>query len=260
MRWRKIGIIWVIFCSSLLFSCQKTPADSTAKPEAKLNAEAPSDEPQNQPPFATKEPEKYSAKIVFAFRYDEAAANFIEQSYFVARNGDNRRLDFQLGEREVTRLQTSEGKQFVLLIKQKVYAELNAPDGQFSTKTDSKNIANETDNFSLERLLNTKPLGATFVRVGEEEVLNRKTIKYKLNFAAPAEAANVSTETYVWADENLGLPIKTEVTALENGSPTGAKNITELREIKMEVDPKTFEIPKDFRKISFEEIRQILRK
>jgi outer membrane lipoprotein-sorting protein len=260
MRWRRIGIVLVVFSSSLLFSCQKAPADPTAKPQAKISVETPTGYASSEAPFATKEPEKYSAKIVFSFRYDEAAANFIEQTYFVARDGNNRRLDFQSGERDFTRIQSGDGKQFVLLNKQKVYAELNAPDGNLSIKGDEKGVINQPDDFSLQNLLNTKPFGASFERVGEEEILNRKTTKYRLDFGAVAEAENARTETFVWADENLGLPVRTEVTALENGSATGARNITELREIKMEVDPKTFEIPKGFRKISFEEIRQILRK
>ncbi|MEP6924441.1 MAG: hypothetical protein ABI954_08235, partial [Pyrinomonadaceae bacterium] len=251
MRWRKIGTAAFIFSSLLLSSCEKTPVDSSAKPNPNQSSETLTDDNSKQPPFATKEPEKYSAKIVFAFRYDEAAANFIEQTYFVARDGANRRLDFESGERDFSHLQTADGKQFILLTKQKVYAELNATkdnlDEKPGAKTDLKNITNQSEDFSLERLLYTKPVGATFRRVGEEEILGRKTIKYNVAFETVQEGEKIRTETFVWADETLGLPIKTEVVAMENGSPSGAKNIIELREIKMEVDAKVFEIPKDFR-------------
>lgn len=255
MRWQKIRIGWVVFLSLLLFSCEKKSFEPAVNSLSNQDAGGFADAASNQPPFATKEPEKYSAEIVFAFRYDETAANFLEQTYFVARDGANRRLDFKSGAREFSRLQLVDGKQFILLAKQKLYAELNVSDD----KSEAQNFTNQPNDFSLNQLLYAKPIGATYVRVGEETVLNRQTTKYRLTFDAAAETPLVRTETFVWADANLGLPIKTEIIALENNQPTGAKNIIELREIKTEVDPNTFEIPADFRQTTFEEIRKILR-
>ena len=255
MRWQKIPLGAIIFLSLLSFSCQQKSADANLKLDQPQNVEAPTEDTTTQPPFATKEPEKYSAKIVFAFRYDEAASNFIEQTYFVARDGANRRLDFESGDKQIASIQTADGKQFLVLLKQKVWVELNAA----SEKNDIKMLTNQPDEFSLEHFLSAKPVGATFTPIGKEEILNRQTTKYKLDFGPVADAGNVRTETFVWADETLGLPIRTEVDAIENGAPTGAKNIVELREIKTETEPQIFTIPAGFRKITFQEARQILR-
>lgn len=255
MRWRKIEACALICLGLWTSSCQRTPFNSATKFDPVSNVAATTDEIVNQPPFATKEPEKYSAKIVFAFRYDEAASNFIEQNYFVARDGANRRLDFESADREISYLQTADGKQTILLPKQKVYAELTAPE----EKAEATTFTNQPNDFSLGNLLYAKPINASFVRVGNEEVAGRQTTKYQLDFGTVKESETVRTQTFVWADENLGLPIKTEVIALENDQPTGAKNIIELREIKTEVDPQLFEVPLGSRKITFQEIRQILR-
>lgn len=238
-----------------MFSCGKKPVDEIANSATNQSGAIPTDASSNSPPFATREPEKYSAKIVFAFRYDEAAVNFVEQTYSVWRNGSDRRLDFVSGAREFSRLQLADGKQFILLPKQAVYAELNAT----GEKLETPNIPNQPDDFSLNLLLYAKPIGATYVRLGEETVLDRQTTKYQLSFGTTTEPQTVRTETFVWADAQLGLPVKTEIVAIENNQPTGAKNIIELREIKIEVDRAVFEIPEDFRKVSFAEIQKLLR-
>lgn len=249
MRWLKFGI-WAFVCFGLLSACRSTTADITTNADVNSNSSTAIVESSNLPPFATKEPEKYSAKIVFSFRFEETAANFVEQIYLVARDGANRRLDFQIGENAIAKLQTADGKSFVLLPARKVYAEITA----------ENSIPNFPDEFSLEQLLHTKPAGATFEKIGEEEITGRKTTKYKLDFGAVREVENARTETFVWADDTLGLPVKTEIIAMENNQPSGARNLVELREIKTEIEPQIFEIPKDFRKISVQEIQQILKK
>ncbi len=255
MRWPEIPLGTIIFLSLLSFSCQQKPTDANVRPASTPNVETPTEDIPGQPPFATKEPDKYSAKIVFAFRYDEAASNFVEQTYFVARDGSNRRLDFEAGDKQISSIQRADGKQILLLSKQKVWVELNAaPD-----KNDLKMLTNQPDDFSLTHFLSAKPVGATFSAVGKEEVLNRQTTKYQLDFGPVTTAENIRTETFVWADESLGLPIRTEIDAIENGAPTGAQNIVELREIKTEVEPQIFDVPAGFRKITTQEARQILK-
>lgn len=231
-------------------NCRSSQFDFTTNRESDANA-ASVDSSVNAPPFATKEPEKYAAKIVFASKYGDENENFIEQTSLIARDGNNRRLDFAFGERQFTHLQLADGKQFVMLTREKVYAEIRTPDEVLLT--------NQPSEFALEHLLHTKPAGASYQKIGEETILNRRTIKYKLDFGAMRQAENARTETFVWADEDLGLPIKTEIVALDENNQSGARNVVELREIKIEVDAKLFELPKDFRKISFPEVSQLLK-
>lgn len=245
----KIKILSFI-CLCLLSASCRSSADVTPKNDANTTLERPAAENAGLPPFATKEPDKYQASIFFASRFEEGAANFVEQTYRVARDGANRRLDFETGDAHYAKLQTADGKVYILLPKKKVYAEL-------TTTTDAP--TNLPEEISLEHLLHTKPIGASYERIGEEDLAGRRAIKYRLNFGAVKGAENARTETFVWADESLGLPVKTEIVAIENNQPIGAKNVIELREIKTEVAPEIFTVPKDFRKVSPQEIQQLLR-
>jgi hypothetical protein len=246
----KTIVLWLIYLALLGNSaCQKNSGDFTSNSNS-IPAAASDELIERAPPFATKEPEKYSAKIVFVSQLSADTANSLEQNTFVARDRKNRRIDFEIGENKISYLQIADDKQFVSIVKRKIYSEL--------TGSNEKLFKNQPPEFSLDYLLYMKPIGATFERLDEEEVLGRQTTKYQLNYGTVKEAPQVRTETFVWADAKLGLPIKTEVLAIENGVPSGAKSTMELREINMEVDPAVFEIPKDFRKVSYQEIRQIL--
>lgn len=243
-------IVLSLICFGLIANsaCQKiSSSTSNSSPNALPDA---SDLLVDRAPFATKEPDKYSAQIVFVSNLSADPADKIEQTTFVARDGTNRRIDFEIGKNAISHVQTSNDKQFVLLSKLKVYAE--------SISSDEKLIKNQPPEFSLNYLLYTKPVGASFERLGAEEILGRQTTKYRVNYAAIREAGEARTETFVWADDNLGLPIKTEIIAFENNVPSGARSTVELREIKTEIDSKVFDIPKDYRQISYQEMRQIL--
>ena len=252
MRRNCFKILLLICACAANFSCRFIHAD--AKPN---DADAPvssDDANRNSPPFVTKEPEKFTAQIVFQSKLASNAANLVEQTYFIARDAMNRRLDFELGKIKITNLQLSDKRQIILLPDKKVYTELAAPD----KNTDEKMFVGESPELSLEQLLNAKPTGATFRKTGAEIINGRATTKYQLDYGAIREAPEARTETTVWVDETLGLPIKTEVVALENNQPNGAISTVELREIKPEVEPKTFEVPKDFRQITFAEMQKLI--
>jgi hypothetical protein len=243
-------VLWlialIVFASS---GCQKNSSNpSNSNPNA--FPDAADSLVERTPPFATKEPEKYSALIVFVSNLSANPADKLEQTTFVARDGTNRRIDFEIGKNAISHLQNGDNKQFVLLFSRKVYAEV--------TTSNEKLLKNQPAEFSLNYLLYTKPIGANFEQIGPEEVLGRQTTKYRIDYGTVREAAEARTETFVWADEKLGLPIKTEIIAIENNSPSGARSVVELREIKTDVDSKVFEIPKDYRRISYQEMRQIL--
>ena len=248
MRRNCFKILLLICACAANFSCRFIHAD--AKPN---DADAPvssDDANRNSPPFVTKEPEKYAAQIVFQSKLAPNAANIVEQTYFVAREAMNRRLDFELGKTKITNLQLSDKRQIISLPDKKVYTELDA--------SDEKMFIGESPELSLEQLLNAKPQGATFRKIGAETINGRATTKYRLDYGAIREAPEARTETVVWIDETLGLPIKTEVVALENNQPNGAISTVELREIKPEVEPKTFDVPKDFRQITFAEMQKLI--
>ncbi len=233
----------------LVTACQRAPLEPRAQSES---ADQSFEQARNAPPFSTREPEVYQAKIIFAFKFDETAENFVEQTYSVARDGENRRLNFEIAGKKITSLQTSDGKRFVLLPARKVYAEIGGASGENLT-----NIVPEE--YSLGHLLHVKPAEAVFQPVGAEEIAARQTVKYRVDYGAIQQSETTLTETYVWADENLGFPVRTEIVSILDGKPSGAKSVVEVREIQTSVDSGVFALPKDYRKISPQEIQKLIR-
>lgn len=206
-----------------------------------------------QPPFQSKEPEKYQAKIVSAFKWDESAAESIEQTTFVARDGLNCRLDFEIGgKRQISRLETAAGKRFLLVPQRKIYAEITEP-------TSENFIEGLPEEYSLAHLLYEKPPEGKFQKIGAENVNGKQLTKYLVDFGAVRQSENARTETAVWIDENLGLPVRTEISAIVDQKPSGAKSVVELRDFKSEPDAGIFTIPADYRRVSVKEIQEIIK-
>jgi hypothetical protein len=241
---------FLISASIFTASCGSiSPLESTAKTDSANETAAGEN---YQQPFSSKEPEKYGAKIVFAFKWEETEPNFIEQTTFVWRDGANRRLDFETTEgRQISRLETADGKRFLLVPQRKIYAEISGAASENFAAT----IPEER---SLAHLLYSKPADATFQKIGVETIDGKQLTKYLVDFGALREAENARTETAVWIDETSGLPIKTEITAIVDNKPSGAKSVVELRDFKTEVEPQIFAVPSDFRRISVKEIQEYL--
>jgi|GEM_PF-1447595 len=202
-------------------------------------------------PFQSKEPEKYQAKIVFAFKWDESNAETVEQTTFVARDELNRRLDFEIGDkRQISRLETADGKRFLLVPQRKIYAEI-------SEAASEDLLTTAPEEYSLAHLLYAKPPEAKFQKIGAETINGKQLTKYMVDFGAVRQSENAKTETAVWIDENLGLPVRTEITAIVDQKPNGAKSVTELRDFKSEPDITVFTVPADYRRVSVKEIQEI---
>jgi outer membrane lipoprotein-sorting protein len=121
------------------------------------------------------------------------------------------------------------------------------------TNEDS-NAAEQDAETSPDRLLHTELVTPRFQKLGDETVAGRKMQKYRVVVNSSA-GENVSLgETLLWFDEALHMPVRTEIS-----SPTGTRITTELSEVVLNVDPKLFEIPKDFQKIEFSKLRERLK-
>jgi outer membrane lipoprotein-sorting protein len=84
-------------------------------------------------------------------------------------------------------------------------------------------------------------------------ISGRKTNKYLVVVNA-SNAANVtSSETLIWIDEALGMPIRSETK-----SSDGSRSTMELSELALEVDKNLFVVPADYKKVAFAEIAKYL--
>jgi outer membrane lipoprotein-sorting protein len=135
---------------------------------------------------------------------------------------------------------------FVLLPEEKVFAD--------ATNVEHLATGDESES-SPDRLLHAEPVSTTYQRTGVESVNGRNTQKYRV-VVNSSNGANVSaSETVVWIDEALQMPIKSE---MKTGD--GTRWTMELTDIVREVDPGVFRIPEDYKKIAFTELRARLKK
>jgi hypothetical protein len=183
-------------------------------------------------PFSTKEPEVFQVEIVIA-------ANNSENKIFVARNGANRRFDYDAGAKnQVSAIQTD--KLYLVIQSRKVYAE-----GASETASGAESWAD----FLTNEWLSAKA-DAKFFKEGAENNLT----KYRVVLGEADKS-----ETLVFVDENVNLPVRQEFYSLADGQRVLTMTV-ELRNLKFEAAPELFSVPKDYKKVSTEEFRTILKK
>jgi hypothetical protein len=139
----------------------------------------------------------------------------------------------------------------------KVYAEIKTNDeGGGAGGDPAKSLSSD---FSPDKLLNQSASGgARYEKLGAEEVGGRTTMKYRVTTGGRTdEAKSVTTESLIWIDESLGMPVRSETTIV-GGAASGSKYTTELRDLKQEVDGSLFELPGDYRKVDYKNIMREL--
>lgn len=199
-------------------------ANSPATPQV-------ADELKSEIPFSSKEPEHFQAEIV-------VTAGGAERRTFIARSGANRRWDFNFGAKDqLTNLQTD--KNYLLLPASRIYAENAA--GAEPVSTD------DWADFLTTEWLSQKT-EANFEKL---ETAGNLT-KYRVRLGDGGEAS----EIFLYIDEKIGLPVRQEFYA---GDQKVLTYKFELKDLKLETDAGLFAVPADFKKVSAEEFRKILR-
>lgn len=231
----------VLICSFLVLlivaSCRSqnnAPVTNSASSDTVVSA---------TPPFQTKEPERYRATRTITSVTADGKTNVI--TLMIAKDGELRRLEAEFVSKKTIFLDLPEGK-LLLLPDEKVYSdELRA----------SPHDSSYEDESSPERLLHTETGNSSYQKLGTESIAGRKTEKYRV-VVNGGNAANVSSsETLIWVDEALGMPIRSETK-----SSDGSRSTMELSDIALEVDKKLFQVPDDYKKISFSEMISYLAK
>ena len=193
------------------------------------------------PPFQTKEPERYQATRTITIVTPDGKTVVTKTT--VARDGDMRRHESETLSKKVAYLDLPEGR-FVLLLNEKVYANVGE---------EIESATSEDEEITPERLLHADGGTTTYQNLGKEVVGGRSSNKYK-TVVNSSSAGNVShSETLIWIDETLNMPIKSETT-----SPDGTRITMELSEVTRDVDKRIFQVPNDYEKIAFTEFRKRL--
>ncbi len=230
----------VLTLLTLSTSCKRKSAQEAANAN---NANA-ADETLMTPPFSTREPERYQwTRVITSI----VAGDTSTSESFIARDGDKRREDYEIlrGVR-LTILRLPEGS-YRLYPSKKIYAEMGGGGGA------TQNVQPQVSpDFSADKLVNASRTGARYEKLGTEDVGGRTTTKYRVTTRG---AGGETAETIVWVDESLGMPIKSEMTS-KNAAGAESKNIVEYKDIKLDVDASLFALPKDYKKVTEEEIKR----
>lgn len=190
-------------------------------------------------PFSTAEPENFQADFVIEASGERASV------IFTARAGNRRRYDYDSGEKnQFTVLEIETSASFLIFPFKKIYAEnLN------SSANGAPQMSEKFDDFLISEWLAQKP-DAKFTRLGAENNLTKYAVRLNDSDAS---------ETIVFVDEAINLPVRQEFYGV-----TGERKIlnyaVEMKNFKRETDENLFEIPKDYKKVSLEQVKTAMRK
>jgi hypothetical protein len=258
-RFSGTGILLGVAFALVLSACQ--PATNTNS-NANTNANAaPANSNASSSPSSdsgtsinVREPEKYSATLVFTVETQgrEKALGIPPLSVQVARNGNDRRVEFKLPDGSPLIYLDHDNRHYVIAPNRKQYAELSkeATGTQLQKlMTPGQIVADLKDKSGVER-------------AGEEQINGRTAEKYRYSTSKQTDtkAGEIKAEAFVFIDKETGLPLRTELNAESSGDVKGvnaARVIAEMRNIKTDAtDAAMFEIPSGYAQVAPEKVRQ----
>ena len=214
-----------------------------AKPEAAPTAGAPTsasdDDLKSGVPFATKEPEIFQAEFVVRTGGDS------DNKIFVACAGNRQRYDYNLdAKNRFTVLRTAANESVLIVPNEKLYAtnSVSAPAAAGQTAGNFKD-------FLTNEWLNQKP-DAKFTKLDAENNLTKYAVR--LDDSDFAEAV-------IFVDEQINLPVRQEFYSTK-GDRKILNYTVEMKNFKQQADDDLFEIPKDYKKVSLEELKTAMQK
>jgi hypothetical protein len=201
------------------------------------------------PPFATKEPTTYEATRIITYSLTSPKSGVSEQPHvdriLLARDGEQRREEYEAGALgSIVFLENVNGR-FIILPQQKLYADANQ-----SNASEESELQVEAELMSPDFLLHESNLPTQYQKLGPETVAGRLATKYRVMSSASGSTA--SHEGLIWIDETLGMPIATQYTSTSENDSIHVS--MELQNIRTTVDPQTFALPADYRKVDLSQI------
>lgn len=200
----------------------------------------------------TKEPDQYQAKIALKF---EATGNqqtaLPALSANIARNGQERRMEFSLPNNEKVIYLDKTDNKYLLLPNRKQYAVL-----------DKDSLGFEIRQMMMPaEIINRVKAAPGVERVGEEDFNGRQAIRYRYGAVTntQTQAGNVNTESFFLVDKETGLPLHSEtVSTSQSGNVqgyNGLRVITDMTDISTTASADQFALPGDYQKIEAEQVK-----
>jgi len=250
-----LGVTFLIFA----IACQ--PAmNSNANTNANANNQAVNTNSANAntesnagPLINTREPDKYSATMTFTLQTEsnERAIGIPPLSVKVARNGDDRRVEFNLPDGSPLVYLDHNNHSYVIVPSRKQYAELTKE----ATGVQPQKLM--TPGQLVESLKNVKGVQ----RVGDETINGRVAEKYSYtnSTSTNTQAGQINTQAFVYVDKETGLPLRSELMSESSGEVKGVKGahvVAEMQDIKTDIDGSLFDLPSGYSQVPPEKIRQ----
>ena len=237
------------------FGCTSAPvANSNSNINANANANqsatansnaAPADA---QSPFSTREPDRYSIKMIIS---GEAQVNNqqgnTQWEIDFSRMDASRRWSVKVPgiNQEVIYLERP-GLKYLILPARTQYVELTPdalgfPLGSLLTPS------------AMMERLKSRP----HENLGPEPVNGRPATKYKFAGAANTgtQAGTIQADSIVYIDDETGLPLRADLSAVAT-SGSNARGVLETRDIHLNPDPALFDVPTGYKKVTAEELKQ----
>lgn len=234
----QVPVLALLILALLLLSCGSKSDTRENTPEVEIVSAT--------PPFSTQEPPRYQATRTITF--SGPSGTVVITKTFIAKDGPSRREDAENPDGSKVVYLDLSGRRVVMLPDEKIYSDA-------SDEAEPVQLDETLTETSPDRLLHSDSGQSRYLRVGQETTNGRATTKFKVTVNISSSGSVSSTETFVWVDQQLGMPVKTET-----ASPDGSRTVTELTDVTLAVEKALFEIPKDYQKVAPRSLRESLQK
>lgn len=239
--------------SNLNANANTNSSANTNSQTSAVNVNSNSDSANSGPTINTREPDKYSATLVFSIETQggDKTIGIPSLSVQVARNGDDRRVEFKLPDGSPLVYLDHNNRHYVILPARKQYAELT----QEATGVQIHKLI--TPGQLVENLKNIK--GVEHVGEGPMDGRSAEKYRYTASTNTNTKAGEVKAEAFVYVDKETGLPLRAEILAESSGDVKGvnaARVVAEMHDIKTDVAPALFEPPAGYDQVAPEKLRQ----
>ncbi len=258
-HWRAVLLgVSIVLLGGAGAACISQPTNNDATKNSGDRSAAPG-ELRSTPPFSTKEPEKYRATIITSASVgnqvasDAAAQSSAERRITVARDGDKRRVDYELPSgKKLSLLQLPAGD-VLLDPAKKLYAEVEEGAGSVASVQAGK----AARGFSFDMLRDKSRAEARYENLGAEAVNGRAATKYRVTpTTITGEAKSASSTSLIWIDDALQMPVKQEIVSTNEGDAAhdNAKWSMNMENITQDVPAELFEVPQGYQKAPLQAI------
>lgn len=258
---RSFMLLLVVALAALFSACQQGPAtnantttstNSTNTNTSSVNVNNSNTTTSTGSAIEAREPDKYSATITLRIEAQgqgQTTSTPPLTADFV-KNGADRRVSFKVANDQIIFLDSG-NKRYIIAPNRRQYAELTPESTGFEVPTV----------MTPGQMVNSVKGMSGCERQSDDQWNGRAATKYRCTNKTNTntQAGEVTSETFVYLDKETGLPLRTEAELSASGNVQGVKGlrlVTEMTNIKTDIDTSQFAEPQGMSKVAPEQVRQ----